>query len=183
VYTHTVTGLAAVLRFRRGCVKRSLEEASMYRTIVAGRVRGVWRELQRHNADSVLKLLAPRFEHHVYGDHALAGARHGRDAQGAWFARIFRLFPDIRYTVREVVVSGWPWRTCAIAVIEVSVPSQPDYSNIVLQQLDLRWGRVTRIVNLEDTQALSALLTRLGESGNREALAPAIDDSNWADAE
>jgi ketosteroid isomerase-like protein len=154
----------------------------MYRTIVAARVGGVWQQLQQHNADSVLDLLAERFEHRVYGEHALAGARHSRDAQGAWFARIFRLFPDIRYTVRDVVVAGWPWRTGAIAVIEVQIPSQPGYSNVVLQQLELRWGKVTRIVNLEDTQALAALLDRLGESGNTEALAPAIDDHNWAAA-
>ena len=154
----------------------------MFGIVVAPRVRSVWKQLERKNADPVMDMLAENFQHGSLGDHALGGQRRTREAQKAWFARVFRLFPDIRYNVREVLVRGWPWRMYVVAVVEVSMPSQPGYSNTVMQQLDLCWTRVTRILNVEDSQALAALLAGLGEAGDPEALAAPIEDGNSADA-
>ena len=148
----------------------------MYRRVVAARVRAAWAQLQERNADAVLDQFAPAFEHRFAGEHALGGARHSRQSQEQWFARVFRLFPDIRFTVRDVLVGGWPWRTRAVAVVDVRLASQPGYTNIVIQQLELRWGRITRVENLEDTQALAGMLLRIAEGGNAEALAPPIED-------
>jgi ketosteroid isomerase-like protein len=148
----------------------------MYRAIVGVQVRRAWGEMQRHNAQAVLGQFGEHFEHTFAGEHALGGTRHTRAMQAAWFARLFRLFPDVRFNVRDVLVAGWPWRTRVVAVIDVTIPSEPGYRNVVIQQLELRWGRVTRIVNLEDTQRLADLLRRRAEDGNLEACAAAITD-------
>jgi ketosteroid isomerase-like protein len=147
----------------------------MYRAIVARRVRSAWEHLARGDYDYVLHQFAPRFTHSFAGEHALGGERSDRDAQRAWFERLFRLLPGIEFQLEDVLVRGWPWRTRAVALIRVraSVDGRR-YENEVAQTIDLRWGRITRIHNLEDTQKLAAALERLAESGLAEALSEPV---------
>jgi ketosteroid isomerase-like protein len=147
----------------------------MYRAIVARRVRTAWEHLARGDYEHVLGQLAPAFTHSFAGDHALGGERSSRDAQRAWFERVFRLLPGIEFTVEDVLVRGWPWRTRAVALIGVraDLDGQP-YENEVNQTIDLRWGRITAIHNLEDTQRLAAALERLATGGLDEARAAPI---------
>ena len=93
----------------------------------------------------------------------------------AWFERLFSLFPGIRFEVARRAGRGWPWHTRAVAL--VSVTAQVDgetYRNEVAQTIHLRWGRITSIRNLEDTQKLAGALERLGDAGSVEAREPAI---------
>jgi ketosteroid isomerase-like protein len=147
----------------------------MYRAIVARRVRIAWEHLARGDYDYVLDQFGPRFTHSFAGDHALGGERSSVVAQRAWFERLFRLLPGTEFMVDDVLVRGWPWRTRAVSLIRVRaiVAGQP-YENEVAQTIDLRWGRITRIHNLEDTQKLAATLERLAGSGVEDALAEPI---------
>jgi ketosteroid isomerase-like protein len=147
----------------------------MYRAIVTRRVRTAWEHVARGDYEHVLGQLAPAFTHSFAGDHALGGERSSRDAQRAWFERVFRLLPGIEFTVHDVLVRGWPWRTRAVALIGVraDVAGQP-YENEVTQTIDLRWGRITAIHNLEDTQRLAAALEQLAAGGIDEARAAPI---------
>jgi ketosteroid isomerase-like protein len=147
----------------------------MYRAIVARRVRTTWEHLARGDYGYVLDQFGPRFTHSFAGDHALGGERSSPAAQRAWFERLFRLLPGIEFRIEDVLVRGWPWRTRAVALIRVhaTVAGQP-YQNEVAQTIDLRWGRITRIHNLEDTQKLAATLERLAASGLEDALAEPI---------
>jgi ketosteroid isomerase-like protein len=147
----------------------------MYRATVARRVRTAWTHLAKGDHRHVLEQFAPAFTHDFVGEHALGGERSSREAQGAWFERLFRLLPGVEFTVEDVLVRGWPWRTRAVALIRVrATVAGRRYENEVAQTIDLRWGRITRIHNLEDTQKLAAALERLAESGLDEALAPPI---------
>jgi ketosteroid isomerase-like protein len=154
----------------------------MYRLIVAIRVKRTWRALQLGNADAVLVQLAERFEHRFAGEHALGGTRHTRESQTAWFERLFRLLPDIRFTVRDLLVTGWPWHTRAVTIIDVRLQSEPAYRNTVVQLIELRWGKITRIENLEDTQRLAQLLETRARQGTAEAVAAPISDDPRHDA-
>jgi ketosteroid isomerase-like protein len=142
----------------------------MYRAIVGHRVRTAWERLARGDYEYVLDQFAPTFTHGFAGAHALGGERSSRAAQRAWFERLFRLLPGVELTVEDVLVRGWPWRTRAVALVRVAatVAGHP-YENEVAQTVDLRWGRITRIHNLEDTQKLAAALDRLSASGLDEA--------------
>jgi ketosteroid isomerase-like protein len=147
----------------------------MYKAIVARRVTTAWEHLARGDYGYVLEQFAPTFTHSFAGEHALGGERSSRDTQRAWFERLFRLLPGIDFRVHDVLVRGWPWRTRAVALVRVraAVADQP-YENEVAQTIDLRWGRITRIHNLEDTQKLAAALERLAKTGLDEAQAEPI---------
>jgi ketosteroid isomerase-like protein len=149
----------------------------VYRMIVARRVRTAWRHLAAGDYEYVLDQFAPGFEYTFVGDHALGGTRHSREAMTGWFERIFELFPGIRFEVADVLVKGWPWRTRAVVLVDVrtEVAGEP-YRNEVAQTIDLRWGRITRIRTLEDTQKLAGALDRLAAAGVHEAQLAAIED-------
>lgn len=149
----------------------------MYRAIVARRVRKAWQHLVQGDYEYVLEQLAPAFTHSFAGEHALGGVRSTREVQRAWFGRLFRLLPGIDFGVEDVLVRGWPWRTRAVALIRVraTVAGRP-YDNEIAQTIDLRWGRITRVHNLEDTQRLADALERLAETGLDEARAEPIGD-------
>jgi ketosteroid isomerase-like protein len=149
----------------------------MYRATVARRVRTAWEHLARGDYAYVLDQLAPTFTHSFAGDHALGGERSSHAAQRAWFERLFRLLPGVELRVEDVLVGGWPWRTRAVALIRVrAIVAGRLYENDVAQTIELRWGRITRIHNLEDTQKLAAALERLVAAGVDEARAEPITD-------
>jgi ketosteroid isomerase-like protein len=149
----------------------------MYRMFVARRVREAWRRLDQRDYRFALDGFAPRFTYRFAGDHAIGGVRVTRTAMEAWFERIFRLFPDIRFEVEDVLVRGWPWRTRAVALVNVSATVDGTaYRNELAQSIDIRFGRIVRVNTLEDTQKLAGALRRLAELGVDEAAASAIED-------
>jgi ketosteroid isomerase-like protein len=150
----------------------------MYRVIVARRIRRAWRHVDQRDYRYVLDQPAPGFTHRFAGDHALAGTRRQPEAVDAWYQRLFRLLPEIRFEVTDVLVRGWPWRTRAVALVRVhtSVADAP-YDNEVAQVVDLRWGRITGLAMHEDTQRLAAALARLRNADVPEAAEPPIQDS------
>lgn len=149
----------------------------MYRAIVARRVRTAWRHLAAGDYEFVLDQLAPGFSHRFVGDHALGGERNLIDSQRLWFERLFRLLPDLEFTLNDVLVRGWPWRTRAVALFTVSgTVAGQSYRNEFVQTLEIRWGRISRVNVLEDTQKLARVLEDLAAGGVEEALAPPISD-------
>ena len=155
----------------------------MYRMIVAQKIRASWREVQRRNPAAVVDQFAPDFEYRFVGEHALGGVRRTRASQLAWFDRLFRVFPSIEFTLRDVIVTGPPWRTRAAVLLDVCIPGERGYTddepvwrNEIMQTVELRWGRITRIVTMTDTQREVALLRRLAEGGMAEAAAAPIED-------
>ncbi len=149
----------------------------MYKTIVKRKVRTAWRQLDARDYPYVIDQFASSFEYRFVGDHAMGGVRHTRAAMEAWFERIFRLFPHIRFELEDVLVGGPPWRTRAVALVRVDAG---DYRNELAQTIDIRWGRIVRINTLEDTQKLAAALAALAAGGVEEAAAPPIEDEQPA---
>ena len=106
----------------------------------------------------------------------MTGRRRGRAEIAAWYARLGRLLPDLRFTLHRITVSGPPWRT--LAVIEWR--EQNSATDGVLTRangvhvVELRWGRMTRLTILPDTAALQATLERIAAKGVAEAAAAPI---------
>lgn len=155
----------------------------MYRAIVAHRVRTAWKHLNERDAEFVLKMFAPSFTHRFVGDNAMGGVRRRLETQRAWFARLFRVLPDIEFTVRDVLVGGWPWRTRVVALLTTkgTTGGEP-FRNEFAQTIELRWGRITYVNVVEDTEKMAAVLARAAASGVEEANAAQITDPEPAAA-
>ena len=150
----------------------------MYHRIVAMQVRKAFAEISAGNWEAMVAGMAPAFTYRFYGDHALSGERHTHDALRRWWERCFRLLPNTRFEVQDIVVAGWPWNTrVATAVtVHVGVVDGSRYENVVHQFLRLRWGKITEVRTLEDTAVLEKTLDRLAAAGYAEAHASPITD-------
>ena len=95
-----------------------------------------------------------------------------------WWERVFRLLPGIRFDVQEVVISGCPWnmRVAVRSLVSGELPNGELYSNTAFQFMKLRWGRITRIETMEDTQILEQALQVVAGSGCVEALEPPMNE-------
>lgn len=64
------------------------------------------------------------------------------------------------------------------AVHDVTVPVKDEvFKNTLAQRVELKWGKVHSVINVEDTQLLAKLLDRLVEGGMAEASSPPITGS------
>lgn len=149
----------------------------MYHAIVRRKLYQAFDQLNRGDYDSILKPFAPRFEHFFSGEHALGGTRHTMDACQRWYDRLARVFPDLRFRVRRVIVTGWPWDTQAIVewTDHATVRGQP-YSNEGVHVFRLRWGRLVELHIYCDTAKLIDGLNGQAEHGISEAVAGPIND-------
>ena len=98
------------------------------------------------------------------------------EAIRAWYERLLRLLQGIRFTLHDVRVSGWPWRT-QVEVIWTETNYGTDgvaTSAEGVNLIEIRWGRVTRVRIYPDTAALERTLGRIAAAGTSEALAKPI---------
>lgn len=148
----------------------------MYHAYVRNRVRRLFDAVNRGDAEPVLRLFARKFEHSFLGDHALGGTRTTLAATREWYARLYRLLPDIEFETRRIWISGGPWRTTI--VIEWNETNSGTDGlrtwNCGLHAMELRWGRATRLVICPDTVPLLSTLERLERIGVSEAAAAPI---------
>jgi ketosteroid isomerase-like protein len=150
----------------------------MYHAIVRRRVVDLFRAVSNGDAEPVLRTFASRFEHTFLGESALGGTRRTLSATRRWYERLYRLLPDIKFDLKDILVSGGPWNTL-VAVSWEEANSATDgvrTHNRGVHLMELRWGRATRLVICPDTAGLKAKLDRLGTAGNAEALALPIAD-------
>ncbi|MGA3221159.1 MAG: nuclear transport factor 2 family protein [Acidimicrobiales bacterium] len=121
----------------------------------------------------------PRFSYRFYGEHALSGERHTLDGLRRWWERSVELFPHPTFEVQEVIVASSPWATRIATRVRISSSLRDGYpyDNVFMQNMRMRWGRITEIHTLEDNVVLTRALDHIAESGNLEAHAPPITDT------
>ena len=108
----------------------------------------------------------------------MGGELHGREAVAQWFARVSRLFPDLRVTPLQIVVNGPPWRTTVATRFRVtaSLPGGAAYRNEGMQYLRIAWGHIVEDRLYEDTDVLKDALRAIDASGTHEAAASALGE-------
>lgn len=150
----------------------------LYRAIVAVIVRGYFGELNKGNWQAVNDGLAAEFTYHFHGDHALGGTRRRRATMDAWWQRLFRILPDARWEVQDVLVAGPPWatRVSTHATIRGHLPEGTPYENAFKQRIVLRFGKVVSVETLEDSQRLERAMNALAAKGFEEAVAAPLVD-------
>jgi ketosteroid isomerase-like protein len=156
----------------------------MYKTIVKRRIRHLFEEANRGNWQAIVDSLADRFTYRFIGDTPLGGTRHKTSSMQEWFKRIYKLVPDAKLTPQKIVVQGMPWNTYIMTYVKFNgtlpvvngAPGAP-YENEVMQLMNLRWGRITSVLTIEDTKRFADILPLLAKAGIAEATAPPINDA------
>jgi ketosteroid isomerase-like protein len=152
----------------------------VYHSIVARKVRAVFAQISTGDWAPMVAGMAPEFTYRFYGDSALSGERHTVEGLRLWWERIFRLIPDATFHVDEVIVAGWPWatRVATRVRVEAMLPDGTPYENVLMQNMYMRWARITEVHTLEDTAFLQRTLDLLAEGGLAEAHAAPITDTD-----
>lgn len=148
----------------------------MYHAIVRRKIASAFAGLNAGRIEAITNELAPSAVHYFVGTHALSGTRRTPESIRAWYERLLRLLQGIHFTLNEVRVSGWPWRT-QVAAIWTETNNGTDgvcTSAEGLNLIEIRWGRVTSVRIYPDTAALERTLQRIAAKGSTEALAQPI---------
>jgi ketosteroid isomerase-like protein len=150
----------------------------VYHAFVRGKLTRVFDELGKGNHAYVLTGLAPRFEHSFAGVHALGGVRHTVQGLRAWFERLYRLFPDLHFTVKHIAVSGMPWDTTAMVEWhdKATTATGSSYDNDGIHIVRLRWGKLVSLHAYLDTAVIVDACRQMVGRGVAEAGAQPIQD-------
>jgi ketosteroid isomerase-like protein len=154
----------------------------IYRAVVRRQVRTLFAEANSGNWGAIVDGLAPTFSYRFVGDTPLGGTRTTDAAMRRWFERLYRLFPGSQFAPQRIVVEGPPWNTRIMTYVKIH-GTAPDvdrvnspYENEFMQAMILRWGKITSVVTIEDTQRFVEALPRLAAAGIADATASPITD-------
>jgi ketosteroid isomerase-like protein len=149
----------------------------MYYAIVRRKVLSLFEAINRGDARPVIDGFADTFEHIFLGETALGGRRTSKAAITEWYARLYRLLPDIQFTVHRVTVSGTPWNTLAVAEWTETNSGTDGVRTSAkgIHAVHIAWGKMTRLHICPDTVMLERTLNRLAGKGVAEASAGMIE--------
>jgi ketosteroid isomerase-like protein len=148
----------------------------MYHAFIRHKIRAAFEGLSAGRIEAITDELSPSAVHYFVGTHALSGTRRTPEAIRAWYERLLRLLNGISFTVHEVRVSGWPWRTQVEAIwTEKNAGTDGVWTSAEgVNLIEIRWGKVTNVRIYPDTAALERTLQRIAAKGTAEALAEPI---------
>ncbi|HPG03482.1 MAG TPA: nuclear transport factor 2 family protein, partial [Rhodoblastus sp.] len=108
--------------------------------------------------------------------HALGGRRTSLAATRDWYARLYRLLPDIAFDLRAIRISGPPWNTLvSVDWMETNSAGGVRTHTPGVHVVRLAWGKMTYLGIYPDTTGLTATLDRLHAAGAAEARADKIE--------
>jgi ketosteroid isomerase-like protein len=150
----------------------------MYHAIIEWKLRQTFDDINAGHYEKVIEQFAPELRHAMFGRHALSGERHTLESIKAWYARLQRLLPDLRFEVTSVAVAGWPWDTRALVAWKdaFTLPDGTRGQNQGVHAVRIAWGKVRELEVHCDTSKLEGYCARLEMLGVREAIAAPISD-------
>ena len=151
----------------------------MYHFIVKQTLRRAFGDINAGRYERIVPLFAAEHRHVMYGENALGGERHTIQSTTAWYARLQRLLPDLRFDVQAIAVTGWPWNTTALVSWNdhFTLPDGNAGSNQGVHVFGLKWGRATSLAVHCDTAKLQRYCERIAQLGTTEATATPISDT------
>ena len=142
----------------------------MYKTSIRAMIRYSIDKLNDGDYSLLLRLAHPDFELAFPGDNSWATmfrpqvtgrARHATHrgvGEAAAFADRF-VAEGIRFEVEDILVNGPPWNTRIGVRVHNFIPGpmgEDAYNNRAMLLLELRWGRLVRWEDYEDTERVAA---------------------------
>ena len=152
----------------------------LYRRFVHGKARWIFERFSAGDWEALVDSEAQNLVFEYPGKHALGTTLNDRDVVGLWYQRFFRFFPDINFTVKNVLMKGGPRKTTVVVEWEASatMPDGQPYDNQGIHILIIKMRKATGIRVYLDTQKKAAKLQSLAEHGFEEAAAPPITDAD-----
>jgi len=148
----------------------------LYRTIVKARIRQSFDHVNNHRWDELMRSIAPSVSHRFGGNHAIGGQRHDRDTLRLWFERLARVLPNLHLAIKNIWVTGWPWRTMVFVQWDgtATLLDGGPYSQHAVHVITLRWGKIHELDVFEDSQEVARALAVQAAVGLDEAVAEPI---------
>ncbi len=128
-------------------------------------------KLNKGDYQPLLKLASPDFELAFPGDNSwstmFGPIKKGRERhvthrgieQGTAFAEKF-VTEGVQFEVEDILVNGPPWNTRVALRVRSFIPGPTDegdsYNNRAIALLEIRWGRLVRWEDYEDTERIAA---------------------------
>lgn len=149
----------------------------MYHAFVCRRVRALFDSVNDGRAAYVLANYAHEFEHICVGQHALGGRRTRIGPMLDWYARMYRLLPNVHFEVTKITPCGGPWKTVVLVewVTTNLTPDGVQMTGTGVHMIHLRWGRMVQLFICPYADALSGPLEALARAGVAEARAAPIE--------
>lgn len=149
----------------------------MYHTIVKRNLVKSFEALNKGDYQFVTRQFSEDARHWFSGDnHPLAGLRTNKADILAWYDRLARLMPDLKFQIEKISVSGLPNKT--IAFLEwtdtLSDRSGKQYSNRGVHVIGISWVKVISLEVFCDTEYLKGYFDALIQQGISEASADPI---------
>jgi len=123
-----------------------------------------------------MRSIAPSVSHRFGGNHAIGGQRHDRDTLRLWFERPARVLPNLHLAIKNIWVTGWPWRTMVFVQWDgtATLLDGGPYSQHAVHVITLRWGKIHELDVFEDSQEVARALAVQAAVGLDEAVAEPI---------
>jgi ketosteroid isomerase-like protein len=149
----------------------------MYKTIVRSKLRATFKALNTENTVPFFKSLGSPFQYRFAGDSPLSGERSTVESMQAWWKRVFTLLPGAQFTVGDITVNGMPWNTTVMTYVTVAskLADGTAYSNEFMQMMTLKFGKITNVVTIEDTQRLATAMQSLAQTTPEATASPIVD--------
>jgi ketosteroid isomerase-like protein len=149
----------------------------VYHGIVRRTIVSLFEAINRGDAEPVVTGFAGAFEHVFLGDSALGGRRTSIAKTREWYARLYRLMPDIHFDLERITISGTPWNTLAVAEWRETNSGTDGVRtyNRGIHAVHIAWGKMTRLHICPDTTLVQITLDRLAAAGVAEAHASKIE--------
>ena len=150
----------------------------MYHYFIRKKISWVFQRLGEGDFESLLKDFSVHFEHRFAGNHCLGGERHTVDGMRRWFKRLFSLFPQLKFEIKEIIVNGGPGNT-VVSIEWRDYGKRQDglpYENYGVHFIRLKWGRVVSVHAYLDTQRVEKACCEMAAQGIKEATLPPIED-------
>tara|TARA_A100001015_G_C14789588_1_gene632476 strand:+ start:320 stop:769 length:450 start_codon:yes stop_codon:yes gene_type:complete len=148
----------------------------MYHSIVKSIIKRNFDALTDGNFDVLLQTVADDVDHTFLGHSAIGGQRKSKEKLRLWFERLFRLFPNLSFTVQNIIVTGFPWHTRIAAEweAEVTPKSGTPYTNTGVHMITLKWGKAVKIKAYENAELVANACNTMLDNGIKEAGAEQI---------
>ena len=150
----------------------------MYHAIVKRRLLNSFAALNRGDYQVITRQFAKDAVHWFSGtDHPFAGTRRTLPAIHAWYDRLARLMPNLKFQIEHAAIAGWPWNTVGMLSWSDTLHDREGkaYANRGVHLIRIKWGKVVELQVYCDTEYLKGYFQALSRQGVEEASAPPIE--------